>query len=91
MLNGYFAFNDFDKTDIVTTFNKNDVPEIELAARLAVTALSIAHGQGVMRCNCKKGQCISCKCKCFKTKRKCGSQCHADPLIDCQNKAVATI
>ena len=90
LLDGHFAFNDFDKTDIVTQFNKDDVPQIDLAVRSAVTALSLAHGQGVLKCNCAKGNCNSGKCKCFKTGRKCGSKCHKDPLIDCYIKATAT-
>jgi len=86
VLEGYFAFNSFEKTEIVTDFTKEDIPDKVLPARSAVRALSVGHGQGVMRCNCKKGDCRSGKCRCFKANQICQSKCHGDCDIVCQNK-----
>jgi hypothetical protein len=77
VLEGHFAFNSIEKSNLVTTFTKDEVPVNEIPARTAVRLLSIGHGQGVLRCNCKKGDCRSGKCKCFKAQQKCQSRCHA--------------
>lgn len=41
--------------------------------REAIRLLSVGHGQGVLKCNCK-GACKNCNC--VKHKQKCNSRCH---------------
>ena len=52
----------FEKTSLVTDFEFSDIPSKEISVRSAITALSVSHGQGVMKCNCKRKCGGKCKC-----------------------------
>jgi hypothetical protein len=42
--------------------------------RELVSLESIGNGQGFIKCDCKIGKCVNCKCK--KANIKCNSRCH---------------
>jgi len=74
ILDSMFGFNAFEKTELVTTFLKQDIPDKKISVREAIRSLSVGHGQGVLKCNCKAGKCD--KCSCAKASQKCNSRCH---------------
>ena len=82
ILDTHFPFNAFEKTQLVTTFKANDVPDKQLSVREAIRLLSVGHGQGVLKCNCKTGECNAGRCSCFRANQKCNSRCHGG----CENK-----
>ena len=69
-----FAFNAFDKTELVSNFKLEDVPDKTVSVREAIRLLSVGHGQGVLKCNCKTGDCKNCNC--VQAKQKCQIKCH---------------
>jgi hypothetical protein len=60
-----------------------DVPSKEVSLREASGMVSLAHGQGFIRCHCK-GDCSSMRCSCRKEGRLCNSKCHKS--LSCTNK-----
>ena len=81
-LKGTFARSMVEKCKQVFV-SPQDVPETTLSVRAAVTAGSIATGQGHIHCNCKTG-CFGGRCKCKKANRVCNSRCH--PCVSgCKN------
>ena len=89
ILDTMFAFNVIDKTDLISplTFEKN--PQKILSVREAIRLLSVGHGQGVLKCNCKTGECNKGRCSCFKAEppQKCNSRCHGgNDNQNCKNK-----
>ena len=81
-LKGTFACSMVEKCKQVFV-SPQDVPETTLSVRAAVTAGSIATGQGYIRCNCKTG-CFGGRCKCKKANRVCNSRCHQG-VSGCKN------
>lgn len=63
-----------------------EIPQIFLSLREAVTKQSLFGGQGFQKCSCKpaKNQCCTNRCACFKNKTICGSKCHSS--LTCVNK-----
>ena len=59
ILDRWFTFNVFSKSDHVSSYSMSDIPTNTLSLREAVKALSIAHGQGVLKCNCAQGSCVN--------------------------------
>lgn len=60
-----------------------DVPEGSFSLREITRKLSIGTGQGFQRCSCKKSDCQTARCKCFKNGLLCNSACHTG--ITCSN------
>ena len=60
-----------------------DVPPKEVSLREACGMVSLAHGQGFIRCSCK-GDCSSNRCSCRREGRLCNSKCHKS--LTCTNK-----
>ncbi len=69
-----FQWNQLNKTELVSDWKIEDIPKKELSIRSAVVALSVGHGQGVLKCGCKKA--CGGKCSCLKAKQICNSRCH---------------
>ena len=64
----------------------SDITTNTLSLRAAFKALSIAHGQGVLKCNCAQGSCVNGKCTCKKANQKCSSRCHGGNVNEnCKN------
>ena len=64
VLNTMFPFNVIEKTQLVSSFSKESIPDVQVGVREAIRLLSIGHGQGVLKCNCKTGKCnknFTCK------------------------------
>ena len=80
VLDRLYTYNMFEKTDLVSGFKMEHIPKDEVGLREAIRLLSVAHGQGVLKCNCKTGNCKSGKCSCFNHKQKCNSRCHGGNL-----------
>ena len=78
VLDTLFGFNVLEKTDLITKFNKNNVPSRVLSVLEAVRELSVGTGQGVLKCNCKTGDCTTGRCSCSKADppQTCNSRCH---------------
>ena len=76
ILKTLFPFSVCDKTSF-PGFTRESVPNVEVGVREAVRMLSVGHGQGVLKCNCKTGKCNK-NCTCFKANptQKCNSRCH---------------
>ena len=63
-----------------------EIPDKTLSVRSAVIALSVGHGQGVLKCGCK-AKCGG-KCTCLKAvpTQKCNSRCHGgNKNLKCAN------
>ena len=63
-----FQWNQLTKCDLATTWSIEDVPDKEISIRSAIIAVSISHGQGVIRCGCKKA--CTGKCRCLANNQK---------------------
>ena len=86
ILDRWFTFNVFSKSDHVSSYSMSDIPTNTLSLREAVKAVSIAHGQGVLKCNCEQGSCVNGKCTCKKANQKCNSRCHGGNVNEnCKN------
>ena len=48
-----YPFNSLTKTDLVTDFKVEDIPDRIVSVRQAISTISIAGGQGVKKCSCK--------------------------------------
>ena len=71
-----YPFNVLTKTELVTPFNIDDVPDKVVSVRQAVSTISIAGGQGFKMCRCVDGKCNGGRCGCHRDNRKCNSKCH---------------
>ena len=90
VLDSMFAFNSIEKTNLVYSFTEKDIPDRVLSVREAIRMLSVGHGQGVLKCNCRTGKCLSGRCSCAKAypSQKCNSRCHGGcENKNCKNKA----
>ena len=82
VLDQTYPSNVLTKTDLVTTFDESEIPKndegkfVVVSVRQAITAISIAGGQGMKKCNCKTGKCNGGRCGCNSEGRKCNSKCH---------------
>ena len=76
VLEGLFARNAFDKIDS-SNLDIEMREDTIVGIREAAKELSVAGGQGMMLCNCKKGTCgKGTRCKCFLNNVLCNSRCH---------------
>jgi len=69
ILDRVFQWNQLSKSDLVSEWKMDQIPQKEISVRSAIIALSVGHGQGVLKCNCK--QACGGKCSCLKAKQKC--------------------
>jgi len=76
ILNNWFAYNQIQSTSLATSFTIEDVPDKTVTVREAIRFLSVAHGQGVLKCGCLTGACSGGRCSCAKAEQKCNSRCH---------------
>jgi hypothetical protein len=93
VLDQTYPFNVLTKTDLVTTFDEAEIPKNSegdfaiVSVRQAITAISIAGGQGMKKCNCRTGKCNGGRCGCNSEGRKCNSKCHGgQPNPNCIRK-----
>ena len=75
VLDTSFQWNQLTKSELVTDGKMEEIPDEELSIRSAIIALSVGHGQGVLKCGCKKR---GGKCSCLKAGQKCNSRCHGE-------------
>ena len=76
VLDKFFAFNAFQKTELVTDFSLSDIPKVEkkdknqkvigseykiVGVREAIKVLSVGNGQEFLKCSCQ-GQCATRRC-----------------------------
>ena len=47
-----------------------------ISMREAARAASFTGGQGMVKCQCVRGTCLTNKCHCYKNNRQCNSRCH---------------
>lgn len=64
----------------------DDISDVAISLREAVSYQSMFGGQGFQKCICKPAQkqCCTNRCACFKKKMLCGSKCHSS--LSCVNK-----
>ena len=88
VLNTMFPFNVIGRTELVSNFSKESIPDVQVGVREAIRLLSVGHGQGVLKCNCKTGKCNkNCTCRKATPTQKCNSKCHGGNLNkNCENK-----
>ena len=86
VLDQTYPFNVLTKTDLVTTFDEAEIPKnsegdfVIVSVRQSITAISIAGGQGMKKCN-------GGRCGCNSEGRKCNSKCHGgQPNPNCIRK-----
>ena len=84
-----YHFNSLTKTDLVTDFKLEDMPDRIVSARQAISTISIADGQGVKKCSCKSGDCSKCSCK---GNGQSNSKCHGEkPNPNCTKSGTGTV
>ena len=84
-----YPFNSLTKTDLVTDFKLEDIPDRIVSVRQAISTISIAGGQGVKKCSCKSGDCSKCSCK---DNGQCNSKCHGGkPNPNCTRPGTGTV
>jgi hypothetical protein len=71
-----YPFNSFTKTELVSDFKLEDIPDKTVTVRKAISLLSLTGGQGVKKCNCRTSDCNSGRCSCKVANRQCNSKCH---------------
>jgi len=85
ILNGGYSRNQFDLCPQKLLMFDDVDEENHVSLRTAVTAQSIAGGQGFVKCNCGGvRKCQTNRCICYKAKVKCNSRRHAS--LNCANK-----
>jgi hypothetical protein len=76
ILDQTYPFNSLTKTELVSDFKIEDIPDKTVSVRQAISLLSLAGGQGVKKCNCRTSDCNSGRCSCKVANRQCNSKCH---------------
>lgn len=85
ILDTVFQWNQLTKSNLVSDWKMEDVPDKIMSIRSAIIALSVGHGQGILKCGCK-GACGG-RCSCLKNDQKCNSRCHGgNKNTKCTNK-----
>ena len=79
IINYWFERNAFEVIKY-KPLKKEDVPDKFNSIREIVREVSVGHGQGYQKCNCR-GNCNNKKCKCFQNNFKCNSSCHTKSKI----------
>ena len=87
VLEDLYARNAFDKIESSTGLDVDMVLDQTVKLREAIKHTSVAGGQGMLLCNCKKGTCSKgTKCKCFINNLLCNSRCHGrETNANCKN------
>ena len=83
VLDVMFSRNGFDKLDS-KDLNVVIKTDVKVSVREAASAVDIAGGQGMAKCNCN-GQCANARCSCKKANLLCNSRCHSNNQ-NCKNK-----
>ena len=95
ILDKFFAFNAFEKTNLTTDFLISDIPKkkdkngvigsehVVIGVREAISLLSVGNGQGFLKCSCQS-MCATNRCSCKKAKITCSSKCHGRAFT-CKN------
>ena len=75
VLETHYSRNQFSPT--ITSFMKPEEVNMErtVSVRTAAREESMGGGQGFVKCNCT-GKCITKRCKCLSSGRRCNSRCH---------------
>jgi hypothetical protein len=76
ILDQTYPFNSLTKTELVSDFKLEDIPDKTVIVRQAISLLSLTGGQGVKKCNCRTSDCNSGRCSCKVANRQCNSKCH---------------
>ena len=90
VLDVYYAFNSFFKTNLEGSFTIEKIPKVidkktgketeeyvKLGLREAVRLLSVGTGQGFIKCSCNiNAKCSTTRCSCKAAKISCSSKCH---------------
>ena len=84
------VFKNLFQRSMFEVLSNNDFLSIEqvpldklIGIREAATAASVGHGQGMVKCSCKKA-CDTNRCKCKRQNLLCNSRCHNS--LACGNK-----
>ena len=99
VLDRYYAFNSFFKSNLACSFSINDIPKVKdkkdvetdeivvMSLREAVRKMSVGTGQGFVKCNCAiTAKCSTTRCSCKNAKISCSSKCHGkSPDAKCTN------
>ena len=95
VLDKFFAFNSFEKTNLLSDFNITDIPKVKdkkgnptdqylvVCVSEAVKLLSVGNDQGFVKYSCS-GQCATKKCSCKAANIPCSSKCHGKAFT-CKN------
>ena len=72
-------------TLLLALFTLCGAEEMSLANLVSRSSVTGKHGIQ-KRCGCKKGQCLTKNCACFKAGVPCHSGCHGKGGCDCKNQ-----